>query len=291
MKSLGIVLSLMRFHLRLLPLYIWPLLVGNLLLQAQMTSVLNNKWTIGGVNTTALSGPGFLSFMLLGGVFCGARAGYTGGLIPAGEFLLSRSILRRTAYFSRMALYFAIMLAAPLLEVYVASTKPDLQIEFFDAATQAQSANASAMQRFYQDQFPESSVVHGSRLVWPHRTMHYDALMIPSGALLIARWDLFAAIIVALALQIGMFFPRSSSKVRIATFNGMLNAYGMLIGIYLIAWAFVAMMFPSDTHITLFERGFFFFAHRGFLLTLFALEAFIFVQWIALKRIQALELI
>jgi hypothetical protein len=290
MKALGIVLSLVRFHLRVLPLYIWPLLAVILLLQAQITSVLNNQWTLGGPgNTTHLFGPGFFSFILLASAFCGARAGYTGGLIPAGEFLLSRSVLRRTAYFSRMALYFTIILAAPLLEVYLASTKPDLRIEFFDTSTQGPSADASARQRFYQDQFPESTVAHETKSVGPHRTVHYDALVIPSGAFLIARWDLFAAIILALTLQIGMFFA-SSSKVQSETFYRMFSAGGTVFIIYFIGSVVIDMVFPQfNSHTTLFEHAFFFFAHRGFLLTVFALEAFVFVQWIALKRIKHFE--
>lgn len=290
MKSLGIVLSLMRFHLRLLPWYIWPLLAGILLLQGQITPVSLSQWTIGGYNTTRLLGPGFFSFLFLAGAFCGTRASYTGGPIPAGEFLLVRPVLRRTAYLSRMVLYFIIILAAPLLEVYVASAKPDLRIEFFDTSTQSPGAEAAARQKFYQDQFPESSVVHETKLVGTHTKIPYNALVIPSGALLIARWDLFAAIMIALILQIAMFF--TSSKAQIGLLYGLASMFGTVIIIYFFASVAIAMTFPHyDNHTTLFEHGFFFFAHRGFLLTLFALEAFVLVQWIALKLIEKLEVL
>ena len=291
MKSLGILLSLLRFHLRLLPWYIWPLLAVILLLKAQITPISLNKWTIGGFNTTHLFGPGFFSFIFLAAAFCRARAGDAGGLIPSGEFLLTRSILRPTAYFSRMILYFIIILAAPVLEVYVASARPDLRVEFFDNSTQTASADALARQKFYQDQFPEGSLIHETKSDRTNRRVPYDTLVIPSGALLIARWDLFASIIVALTLQMGMF-SISSSKVQADPFYGMFSAYGTLIIIFFFASVAFRMTFPQlDQHTTLFEYGFFFFAHRGFLLTLFALEAFVLVQWIALKRIQRSEVL
>jgi hypothetical protein len=57
----------------------------------------------------------------------------------------------------------------------------------------------------------------------------------------------------------------------------MFSAYGTLIIIYFIASVVIAMMFPQfNAHTTLFEYAFFFFAHRGFLLTLFALEGICF---------------
>jgi len=292
MKSLGILLSLLRLHLRFLPWYIWPLLAVILLLKAQITPVILNQWTLDGLGTTTrLSGPGFFSFILLGGAFCASRAGYAGGLIPAGEFLLSRSVLRPTVYFSRMVFYFIIILAAPLLEVYVASAKPDLRIEFFDISTQTQTAEASARLRFYQDQFPEGSVVHMTKSVGPHRTVHFDALVVPSGALLIARWDMLASIFIALTIQIGMFSASTSQNLSDA-FYRLLSLFVFLILIYFFVPVFIVLMFPQyDLKITMFERAFFFFAHHEYLFPLYALEAFILVQWIALKRIKHFEVI
>lgn len=110
-------------------------------------------------------------------------------------------------------------------------------------------------------------------------------LLIPFGRLLVAFWDLFVVIVLTLVLQLIMFFT-SPSNVRFG------NLFVTLGGIYLFFTLALMMMFPPlGIHRTVYEDGFFLFAHHRGWFALFTLEAFVFVQWIALKRIQYFEVI
>ncbi len=285
MKSLRTMGILVRYNLRLLPWYIWPLLALIAFFQAWMTST-EHDWVISG-GTTRLDGPSFLLWVVIGGIFFGSSRGYVGGKsyeggqIPDGEFLLARPILRRTAYFPRMVLFFVIMLATPLLQVYVASAKPDLRVEFYNWVDPAIIAGQKS---FYREQFPNGTVIHQ-----PDPGLQkgaYDStLVIPSGALLIAWWNLIVAIFTGLVLQMVMF-SRSSSKLP------SVRLFGMLCLIYLVGSAFILSMFPQlGTHLTLFEHAFFLFVHHPVWFALAIPVAFLLVQWIALKRIRNFEVI
>ena len=116
------------------------------------------------------------------------------------------------------------------------------------------------------------------------RTEAYDTtLIIPSGAMLIAFWDLIVVIIFALALQMTVLFV-SPSKVRI------MNFYGMVCLTYFFVSVLIAMMYPPLLdHTTMYEHAFFLFTHHWLMFALFTLGAFILVQAIVLNRIQEVE--
>ncbi len=285
MKSLRTMGVLLRYNLWLLPWYIWPLLALIALGGTWLTSI-EHVWVIGGLGTTGLDGS-LLLWIIMGNMFFKFGRGYAGGRIyeggqiPEGEFLLARPILRRTAYFPRLGLFFIIMLATPLLQVYVASAKPDLSVEFYNWVDPAIIAGHKS---FYREQFPYGTVIHRPN---PGKLNGaYDStLVVPSGALLVAWWNLIVAIVVGLALQI-ILFSRSPSKLSVGGF------LGTLFFVYTFASIFIRIMFPPlEIHITLYERAFFLFARHPTLFALSTLAAFLFVQGIALIRIRHFEVI
>jgi hypothetical protein len=268
-----------RYNLRLLPWYIWPLVVIISLLQAQMTQI-TNTWEIGRFNTTQFRGVSIFFCAVIGSAFFRAGTGHAGGQIPEREFLLSRPIRLRTAYLSRMAVYFILMLAAPLSEVYVASAKPGLRVEFYP--WKDQSTETTDRLRFYQQQFPDSAVDYKPR-TGVRKEASDATLSIPFGALLIAFWDLIVVIVFAFALQMAMSFV-SPSKGRV------MNFYVMVCLTYFFVSVLIDMMFPHLLdHTTMYEYAFFFFTHHWLMFALFTLGAFILVQCIVLKRIQEVE--
>ena len=233
MKSLKIARDLVLYNLRLLPWYLWVLLALTALMEVQWARIMK-EWVIGGLSTTHLDGFPIIFFAIIGTTFFRTRAGYAGGPIPDGEFLLTRPILRRTAYLSRTALYFVIMLVIPLVGVHIATAKPDLRVDFYNWA----DPNIIAGQvKFYQDQFPESSMIHQPYPAF--RKEAYDTtLIIPFGAVKVALWDLLVAMALALTLQTAMLFV-SSSK-----FRGM-SFFGLLLLAYFFGSVLLVMIFPQ----------------------------------------------
>jgi hypothetical protein len=282
MKSLSIVWALVSYNLRLLPWFIWPLVAVISLFSAWTTELpADDAWTVSDITTTRLSGNWFFVCAVIGACFFGIRSRYEGGQIPDGEFLLSRPILRRTAYFSRVVFLFVLMLMPPLSVIYAERTNPDLRVDFFHWT----EPNAIAGQiQFYQKQFPNNSVVHKVPHAFEKNT-YVATIMIPSGRLLVAFWDLFVVIVLTLVLQLAMFF-RSPANAR---FSGL---FVTLAGVYFLAELALLVMFPSlGVRPTPYEHGFFLFAHHRGWFVVFTLEAFIFVQGIALKRIQSFEVV
>jgi len=280
MKSLSVIWALVRYNLRLLPWSIW-LLVAVISMVTALTSQLPNSWTVSDMTTTQLSGNWFLVCAVIGAWFFGVRGRYGGGQIPDGEFLLSRPILRRTAYFSRVVFLFALMLVPPLSEIYAERANPDLRVDFYHWT----EPNLIAGQiQLYQNKFPNSSVVHKAPSSYRPNT-YVATVVIPSGKLLVAYWDLCVVIVLTLVLQLAMFFT-SPVNARIGFLFMTLAGTWFFVGLALV------MMFPPlGVRPTVYEDGFFLFAHHWGWFTLFTLEAFVFVQWIALKRIKAFEVI
>jgi hypothetical protein len=281
MKSLKIIGVLMLYNLRLFPWswYLWPVLVSIALLAMQFTFI-RKEWSIGGFNMTDLDSVSLMFFVIIGVTFFKARAG-GGGSIADGEFLLSRPLLRRTAYLSRMVLYFIVMLAIPLADVRIAAAKPDLRVDFYYWGDQSL---VPGQVKFYQEQFPEASIIHQPYPAFRKAT--YDTtLMIPYGAVKIALWDLVGAMAIALFLQLTMLSTPSTK------FRGM-SFFGSLVIIYLFGSVFIAMTSPQFlNHITLYERAFFYFMHHVLWISLWTAGAFLLVQGIALKRIQRFDVI
>lgn len=284
MKSLSVIWALVRYNLRLLPWSIW-LLVAVISLVTALTTQLPDTWTVSDHTTTQLSGNWFLVCAVIGAWFFGIRSRYEGGQIPDGEFLLSRPILRRTAYFSRVVFLFVLMLVPPLSAIYAERANPDLRVDFFHWV----DPNAVAGQiQFYQKQFPDSSVIPEPRSVQLNaylRTTYVASVAIPSGKLLVAYWDLFVVIVLTLVLQLAMFFT-SPVNARIGFLFMTLAGTWFFVGL-----AFVVMFPPLGVRPTVYEDGFFLFAHHWGWFALFTLEAFVFVQWIALKRVRSFEVI
>jgi hypothetical protein len=283
MKSLSVVLALLRFNLRMLPWRIWLIVALATLWQLWLGKAIGvNDWLVSGGRTTGLGTMWILYCAFIASLFFEVRDGSGGGLIPYGEFILIRPILRRTAYFTSIPLYFILILVAPLAAVIAGSPHPDLRINFYVGTAPDVSAEQI---KFYQNQFPDSAVVHDNPRF---QVGGYDkTLVIPSGALLIARWDVFVALGIALILQMRMLF-RSPSKNMFGSF------FGILFGTYFLAWLVLIMMFPPlrpPLGPTPYEYAFFFFARYPALSWVLALEAFLFVQSMALKRIKGFEVI
>ena len=209
---------------------------------------------------------------LLGMLFFTTETGWAGTtsawLLPAGDFLLTRTIPRRNAYLSRMVLYFMILLSPPLFNVSVSLAEPDLRMHLFD--TKTQSFEAANKLTPYHDQFPSSSVISEGGI---------NTLIIPFGAVLIALWQLWLAILMALAIQTATLLPLPS-KVQM----------GLLMVLCFAPMFMVSFRLLGNPTMIL-ENVFFWFAHHWIMNTIFTLGVFVFVQRMALTRIENLEII
>jgi hypothetical protein len=107
----------------------------------------------------------------------------------------------------------------------------------------------------------------------------HDTLVIPFGAVLIALWQFWLAILLALALQTATLL-NLPSKVQIGLFMAICVAPMFLIVFRLL----------GDPTVWL-ENAFFFFVHYWFVVALLTLGTFFLVQRLALQRIQHLEFI
>jgi hypothetical protein len=191
-------------------------------------------------------------------------------LIPGGEFLLVRPVSRRTAYLARIALYFLIMISGSLLKVGASLPDPDLPLYLSLGKTSTNEVTEHLA--LYREQFPESSVIHQAGA-------YHDTLVIPSGAAWTALWELFLTFFFAVALQATMVLALPP-KVQMALLIAVSQTPLLLIVLNL-----------SGKHTMLMEYAFFFFAHHWIFILLLALGIFVLVQSMALKRIQALEII
>ena len=136
--------------------------------------------------------------------------------IPHGEFLLTRSVPRKTAWRMRANLCFLFMLAAPFLAFCLCLLHPDMHIYLSQSASQqAEVAQKTAL---YQASFPASIVIHQD---------HHDTLVIPAGNLLVAGLQLLVAAIVAWGLQILLLFV-PSKKMKQGIFFGCMIPFILL---------------------------------------------------------------
>jgi hypothetical protein len=204
------------------------------------------------------------------------------GSDPNGEFLLVRPVPRRAVYLSRIVLFFLIMVSGPLLKIGLTILDPDLRLSFIHGTT---SNNETADNlNFYRSQFPDSSVIHMPDVYYgklgnPNRLVDTDVLVVPFGVMLIAFWQLWLVIFLALAMQTATVLTLSP-KVQ----------GGILVAICQ-APVLMFILDPIGKHPMLMENVFFFFAHHWLLIALFTLGLLVLVQRIALQRIQELEVI
>jgi hypothetical protein len=271
--------SMVGFHLRLLPRFILPMVLL-ISLSASIHGILAivfraKPWIgeIGGIVTTLNALP-IMFYGLIGIQFFLRETGWAGTvegwLMPAGEFLFTRPIPRRSAYISRMSLYFVILLLPPLLNVGLTTIVPDLRISLYHSKTQ--STEGAEKLNLYQEQFANGLLIHEPK-------EGHDTFVIPWGAVLVAFWQLWLATLLALALQTATLLTLPS-KLQI----------GLFMVICLAPMFVVTFRLLGDPTIIL-EKVFFLFVDHWALVALLTLEAFIFVQCLALKRIQHLEII
>lgn len=278
MKSPRIFVSLLHFNYQILPWVIWMLLAIIILNVAiQMTGVFLFRGDpyvgeLSGLGTSLSVFP-IMFYGILGIQFFIGSTGSTGaaslGMIPAGEFLLVRPVSRRTAYLSRIVFFFLIMLIAPLLRLGLTMTEPDLQMSLYHS--KIESTEAADKITLYQEQFPDSSVIRKPKAT-------HDTLVIPFGSMLIKLLEFWLVVCLALALQV-VVLVKLPAKIQT----------GLFMGIGMSPFFLVSDLFWKSSAMA--ENGFFFFAHHWSLIALLTLGAFVFVQWIALKRIQELEVI
>jgi hypothetical protein len=212
-------------------------------------------------------------------MFCGILAmqffivgGWAGGigLLPAGEFILVRPVPRHTAYFSRMLLYFIIIMVAPFLKVGATFAQPDLRISL--QASKSQSREVAAKVTLYQNQFPNSSILGPPQVT---RGM----LVIPFGNVLVALWEFWLAVLLALALQ-WVSLLILPSKIQI----------GLLMAISVGPMLMISFN-PFGVQEALMENVFFAFVHYWAVAILLTSGVSVLVQRMALKRIRHLEFI
>jgi len=145
-----------------------------------------------------------------------------------------------------------------------------LRISLYHSKTQ--STEGADKLNLYQEQFANGLLIHEPK-------EGHDAFVIPLGAVLVALWQLWLAILLALALQAATLLTLPS-KIQIGLFMAICIAPVFMITFRL--WGDPTMML---------ENVFFFFAHHLALIALGTLGGFVLIQRMALQRIQALELI
>jgi len=279
MKSQRMILTMLRFNLQLLPRNMW-LIFAIVCLNSLSYGIIaflfrGDPWSreMSGIVTSNDAFPIMFCSMLAMQFFI-AGTGWTGmasvWLMPAGEFLLARPVPRCAAYLSRMFLYFIIILSAPLLKISMTTADPDLRISLYHSKTQ--STEAEDKLTLYRNQFPHSSIIRAPKT-------NHDMLVVPFGAVLIALWEFWLVILLALAVQMAtvLILP---SKVQI----------GLIVAISFAPMLMVTFS-PFGEQAALIENLFFFFAHHWALIALLTLGAFVLVQRIALQRIENLEVI
>lgn len=278
MNSHRSILPLLRFQLQLLPMIVW-LLLAFFLFHVVMFMIIMAEFTRGGggevsgINTSLNLMPimfcGILGMQIIAG-----STGWAGSvstwLMPAGEFLLVRPIPRSTAYLSRVFLLLAVMLASPLLKLGLSLSTPDLEMSLFHSKTQ--STEAFDRLSFYQNQFPDSLVVRKAKAT-------HDTLVIPHGSLLISLWEFWLVLLIALALQVTTLLPPFKGQV------------GILMGVCMSPLLFTTVLDFAGKSTPVAENAFFFFVHYCGTIGLASLGAFALIQWIALIRIQDVEVI
>jgi hypothetical protein len=231
----------------------------------------------------AMQASGFVtSFTFIPIMFCGilalqffiAGTGWSGTasawLMPGGEFLLARPVLRRTVYRSRILLYFVVLLLPMLPYVGLTMAVPDLKLSLYESGNPVSGRIDRAS--LYQEQFPDSTLIHA-------RKGSFATLIVPNGALLVAFWQFWLTILLALALQATSLLELPSKML-----------IGLLVAICVVPTFMVAFhLLGNPTPIL--EYTLFIFAHHWITIALGTLGVFVFIQRKALTRIENLEII
>lgn len=279
MKSRVPYFALVRFNLGLLPRNFFFLLVifcFNACLPGIFAIVFRAKTWAGDASSivTGLNAFPLMFSGLLGLQFFIREAGWAatpeGWLLPAGDFLLTRPIPRRMAYYSRMSLYFAVLLLPSLLNVGLTAVEPDLRISLYHSETQ--STEGADKLALYRAQFANGRLVHDPRA-------GHDTFVIPFGAVWVAIWQFWLAILLALALQ-GATLLTLPSRIQI----------GLFTAICLTPMLMIMFRFREDPTAML-EDVVFFFIQHWVLIAGWTLGALALVQWLARRRIEDLEMV
>ncbi len=279
MTSRGVFFALLGFNLRLLPRYILPVLVIfsiNACIRGILAIFFRTNprvVEVSGIMSTLDSFP-IMFCGIIAMQFLIRETGWAGTgspwLMPAGEFLATRPIRRRAAYLSLTSLYFVIILSPCLLNAGLTSVEPDLRVALYHGKTQG--TPVADKLTLYQAEFPNGTLTRASKA-------GHDTLVIPFGAVFVALWQLWLAIFLALALQIATLLTLPS-KAQIALFMAICFAPMVIL-----------VFHPLGDPTAMLENVFFIFVHHGILVALLTLGVFVFVQRMALKRIQHLEFI
>lgn len=215
---------------------------------------------------------GFLMPILIGMMFFtelsvgGAKSG-PHIAIPFAEFLIVRPIFRREAYLPRVVLYLVFAVAAPLVNLGLASSQPELEFSLYRSATQ--STEAADHLALYQAAFPNSRIVQKEK-------KSHGTLVIPAGRILVALWQLLIAALLASVMQAVIVL--NLPKALMLTFPGFL--------LVLVSWPTVLW---DKAHLV--ERAFFFFVGHLPIFIVATVAAVAIIQLFAWKRVQEFEVI
>ncbi|HWB61030.1 MAG TPA: hypothetical protein VG733_16165 [Chthoniobacteraceae bacterium] len=184
--------------------------------------------------------------------------------LPHGEFLLSRPVTRREAWMARGCMCYALMLAAPLLDLCLTLLKPDLRFYLFHGHDLHNEATDKLPQ--YLAAFPGSAVIHDP-------ASRSDTLVAPWGYMLFATSQFLYTAIAALGLQI-LTLARLSPKLK----GGLFLGGGVAV---MLIFQFTGVMEPC----------FFIFTRYWFILTPAILVFIVAAQWFASKGASEMEIV
>jgi len=279
MKSPGTAWSLLRFNLRLLPWTFWFLVLLLFLIDTKL-NVSMNTWTSMGHSVTSLEWFHLLFCALLAGRLFGSAKGYPAGLIAQAEFLLTRPVTRRTAYFSRVFLLFSVILLPSLAGIWAASARPELRVALCESQD---DFPADARLQLYQFEFPQGSVRHDDPRFMPRG--YRTTFVVPSGNLCVASWNLLTSVLATLLIQALSFSPSARRELGWSLFGNLFVIYILFV----IAFDLYFLGTPQKWLISPYESGFFYFVSHPIHVWLFSLAVFVGAQWLAFRFIRYVE--
>lgn len=277
MNARRLILPLIRFNLQMLPWAIWLVFVACLfdpvmqIVGMATSSGDSFRNEVSGFNTS-LEPMSVMVCAILGMQFVAGSAAASsvsaGWLIPSEEFLLTLPLHRSMTYLVRIGIFFIVMLAVPALKVGLSAAEPDLHMSLYHSKSQRTEAFANLP--LFQEQFPASVIVHETNAT-------HDTLVIPHGAVLIALWQFWLVLLLALALQAATL-PRFSAKVQ----------RGILLGICLLPVLLVVFT-PYGEHPARLENAFFLFASRWKDVVVLTLGAAVLIEGMVVKQTPRFE--
>lgn len=265
MNSIRTFLPILRFSARSIPLLLW-VITGFLIYTPFLVMFDWNQGEIRGFEAHLFSPSLFIFPVVVGRMFfkelrSSPSEGYLA--IPFGEFLLARPILRTQAYLPRVALCFAFVLSAPLVNLGLSLRQPAMQLYVY------QDTDASKKLAEYQAAFPNSSLITKGNA-------NHQTLLVPAGYTLVACWQVFLTAIIALATQASLFLKRS-------------RMMGLIFAPFLILLISLLLFLPDG--LALVGRSFLFFASHLAVTAALSFALVVGVQWLALKKVSKLEII